>query len=73
MCEICLRKLFHVQLNTGQNAFAYVLLEHKSSPSFRHVLVDLGRVADERLSAQPRLRAHLKALKYARRQTSPRR
>jgi hypothetical protein len=37
-------------------------------PSFRHMLVDLGRVADERLSAQPRLRAHLKALKYARRQ-----
>jgi predicted transposase YdaD len=129
--------LFHVQLNTGQNAFAYVLLEHKSSPdsaarlqllryivcilvnwyeqngkrlplppvlpllvhqgpedwesscefvdlfgavpeilrphlpSFRHVLVDLGRVADERLSAQPRLRAHLKALKYARRQDLP--
>jgi len=24
--------LFQVQLNTGQNAFAYVLLEHKSSP-----------------------------------------
>jgi predicted transposase YdaD len=129
--------LFQVQLNTGQNAFAYVLLEHKSSPdsaarlqllryivrilvnwyeqngkrlplppvlpllvhqgpedwesscefvdlfgvvpeilrphlpSFRHVLVDLGRVADERLSAQPRLRAHLKALKYARRQDLP--
>ena len=40
-------------------------------PSFRHVLVDLGRVADERLSAQPRLRAHLKALKYARRQDLP--
>jgi Putative transposase, YhgA-like len=40
-------------------------------PSFRHVLVDLGRVADEHLSAQPRLRAHLKALKYARRQDLP--
>jgi predicted transposase YdaD len=129
--------LFQVQLNTGQNAFAYILLEHKSSPdsaarlqllryivrilvswyeqngkrlplppvlpllvhqgpedwesscefvdlfgavpeilrphlpSFRHVLVDLGRVADERLSTQPRLRAHLKALKYARRQDLP--
>ena len=35
------------------------------------MLVDLGRVADERLSAQPRLRAHLKALKYARRQDLP--
>jgi predicted transposase YdaD len=129
--------LFQVRLNTGQNAFAYILLEHKSSPdsaarlqllryivrilvswyeqngkrlplppvlpllvhqgpedwgnscefvdlfgavpeilrphlpSFRHVLVDLGRVADERLSAQPRLRAHLKALKYARRHDLP--
>jgi predicted transposase YdaD len=24
--------LFQVQLNTGQNAFAYILLEHKSAP-----------------------------------------
>lgn len=32
-------------------------------PSFRHALVDLARVADDRLSAEPRLRAHLKALK----------
>lgn len=125
--------LFRVQLNTGQDAFAYVLVEHKSSPdpmtrlqllryvvrilvtwyeehdkrlplppvlpllvhqgpgdwnistefvdlfgatpeilrphlpSFRHGLVDLASMPDDRLSGEPRLRAHLKALKYARR------
>jgi hypothetical protein len=55
------------------NARAYAVPEilRPHLPSFRHVLVDLGRVADERLSAQPRLRAHLKALKYARRQDLP--
>lgn len=129
--------LFRVRLNTGQDAFAYVLMEHKSSPdptarlqllryivrilvnwheqhdkrlplppvlpllvhqgpgdwkfscefvdlfgavpellrpnlpSFRHALVDLARVADDRLSAEPRLRAYLKALKYARRRDLP--
>jgi predicted transposase YdaD len=129
--------LFRVQLNTGRDAFAYVLMEHKSSPdpgvrlqllryivrilgtwyeqhdkrlplppvlpllvnqgpgdwkiscefvdlfgpvpevlrphlpSFRHALVDLACVADDRLSAEPRLRAHLKALKYARRADLP--
>ena len=40
-------------------------------PSFRHALVDLACVADDRLSADPRLRAHLKALKYARRPELP--
>jgi len=128
--------LFRMQLNTGADAFAYVLMEHKSSPdaaarlqllryivkvlvnwyeqnkrlplppllpvlihqgpgewriscefldlfgavpeilrdhlpSFRHALVDLEGVADDRLSADPRLRAHLKALKYARRPDLP--
>ncbi len=129
--------LFRVQLNSGQDAFAYVLMEHKSSPdpaarlqllryvvrilvtwyeehdkrlplppvlpllvhqgpgdwksscefvdlfgtvpevlrpylpSFRHALVDLACTADDRLSAESRLRAHLKALKYARRPDLP--
>ena len=129
--------MFRVQLNTGQDAFAYILVEHKSSPdpavrlqllryivrvlvtwyeqhdkrlplppvmpllvhqgpgdwkiscefvdlfgpvpevlrphlpSFRHALVDLACLADDRLSAEPRLRAHLKALKYARRPDLP--
>jgi hypothetical protein len=36
-------------------------------PSFKHTLVDLSRVADPDLSAMTRLRAFLKALKYARR------
>ena len=129
--------LFSLQLNTGQDALVYVLVEHKSSvdpaarlqllryivrvltdwheghdkrlplpavlpllvhqgpgkwqascefvdlfgvvpemlrpnlPSFRHALVDLGCIADDRLSAEPRLRAHLKALKYARRPDLP--
>jgi predicted transposase YdaD len=129
--------LFRIKLNTGQDAFAYILMEHKSSsdsgaplqllryivrilanwydehnkqlplppvlpllvhqgpgdwevscefvelfglvpeilrpylPSFRHALVDLACVADNRLSAEPRLRAHLKALKYARRTDLP--
>jgi predicted transposase YdaD len=40
-------------------------------PSFRHALVDLACLADDRLSAEPRLRAHLKALKYARRRDLP--
>ncbi len=40
-------------------------------PSFRHALVDLACVADDRLSAEPRLRAQLKALKYARRPDLP--
>lgn len=40
-------------------------------PSFRHALVDLACIADDRLSAEPRLRAHLKALKYARRPDLP--
>jgi predicted transposase YdaD len=40
-------------------------------PSFRHALVDLSCIADDRLSAEPRLRAHLKALKYARRPDLP--
>jgi predicted transposase/invertase (TIGR01784 family) len=34
-------------------------------PSFRHALVDLARIDDGALSAQVRLRAFLKALKYA--------
>lgn len=130
--------LFRIKLNTGQDAFAYVLMEHKSSldpgarlqllryivrilanwydehdkelplppvlpllvhqgpgdwkvscefvelfglvpeilrphlPSFRHVVVDLACVEDDdRLSAEPRLRAHLKALNYARRPDLP--
>jgi predicted transposase YdaD len=131
--------LFRVQLNSGQDAFAYILMEHKSSPdaaarlqllryiarilvtwheqhdkrlplppvlplvvhqgpgnwefshefvdlfgavpevlrphlpSFRHVLVDLVHIADDVLSAEPRLRAYLKALKYARRPDLPER
>jgi predicted transposase/invertase (TIGR01784 family) len=125
--------LFRVRLKTGDDAFAHVLLEHKSSPdrgarlqllryvvrvlvdfyehnepqlplppvvpllahqgpegwsfscefadlfgsvpeplrpylpSFRHALVDLTRIDDRELSAEARLRAFLKALKYCRR------
>jgi len=125
--------LFQMRLRTGSEAFAYILMEHKSSPdqgarlqllrylvrllidlykqngrrlplppvlpliahhgpqgwgfscefadlfgpvpeplrpylpSFRHALVDLGRIEDCDLSQQARLRAFLKALKYARR------
>jgi Putative transposase, YhgA-like len=36
-------------------------------PAFRHALVDLGRIDDRRLSAEVRLRAFLKALKYCQR------
>jgi predicted transposase YdaD len=42
-------------------------------PSFRHALVDLARMDDEALSGEARLRAFLKALKYARRQDLPHR
>src|SRR3984893_11163627 len=129
--------LFRVRLKSGSDAFAYVLLEHKSSsdpgarlqllryvvrilthlyekngkelplppvlpllahqgpgawkpscefadlfgtvlaplspylPSFRHALVDLARVEDPALSAEVRLRAFLKALKYSRRPDLP--
>jgi predicted transposase/invertase (TIGR01784 family) len=40
-------------------------------PSFRHELVDLGRIDDGALSAQVRLRAFLKALKYSLRPDLP--
>jgi hypothetical protein len=40
-------------------------------PSFRHALVDLARVEDPVLSAEIRLRAFLKALKYSRRADLP--
>lgn len=40
-------------------------------PSFRHALVDLERIDDAALSAQVRLRAFLKALKYALRPDLP--
>jgi predicted transposase/invertase (TIGR01784 family) len=126
--------LFRIQLKAGRDAFAYVLMEHKSSPdpgarlqllryvvrvlsnwyeqskqrlplppvlpllahqgpegwtvsceftdlfgavpdalcvylpSFRHALVDLTRLSDGHLSADVRLRAFLKALKYSRRE-----
>jgi predicted transposase YdaD len=125
--------LFRLQLKAGDGAFAYVLVEHKSSPdpgarlqllryvvrvltdwydrnkrqlplpavlpllahqgpdgwtpscefvdlfgavpeplrpylpTFRHALVDLARIDDDSLSAQARLRAFLKTLKYGRR------
>jgi len=125
--------IFRVQLKAGRGAFAYVLMEHKSSPdqgarlqllryvvrlltewydqnqrrlplppvlpllayqgprgwkfsyeftdlfgavpeslrpylpSFRHAMVDLTQVDDDDLSVELRLKAHLKALKYARR------
>jgi len=131
--------LFRVRLKSGPEAFAYLLLEHKSSPdpgarlqllryvvriltqwyeqnrprlplpavlpmlanqgpgdwmyccefadlfgavpaamaaylpSFRHALVDLGRVPDHSLSTEVRLRAFLKALKYSRRADLPHR
>ncbi|MBS0421599.1 MAG: Rpn family recombination-promoting nuclease/putative transposase [Proteobacteria bacterium] len=131
--------LFRLRLKAGGDAFAYLLLEHKSScddgtrlqllryvvrllttlyeqnggtlplppvvsvvahqgpgewtascefadlfgdvsptlrpylPSFRHSLVDLPAIADENLSTMARLRALLKALKYARRPESPER
>jgi predicted transposase/invertase (TIGR01784 family) len=131
--------LFRVRLKAGGDAFAYVLLEHKSAsddgtrlqllryivrlltnwyeqnggtlplppvlslvahqgpgewivscefadlfggvspalraylPSFRHVLVDLPTIPDESLSTIARLRALLKALKYARRPELPER
>jgi predicted transposase/invertase (TIGR01784 family) len=129
--------LFRVQLKGGCSAFAYVLMEHKSSPdpaarlqllrymvrllthwhdqngqqlplppvlpllahqgpegwkvsceftdlfgtvpdalrpylpSFRHALVDLAPMEDRELSAEVRLRAFLKALKYRRRSDLP--
>lgn len=125
--------LFRMQLKEGQDAFTYVLMEHKSTPdrgarlqllryvvrvltdwyerngrrlplppvlpllvhqgpegwaystefvdlfgavpepmrqylpSFRHALVDLARVGDEKLSREVRLRMFLGALKYGRR------
>jgi predicted transposase/invertase (TIGR01784 family) len=40
-------------------------------PSFRHALVDLGPMEDHTLSAEVRLRAFLKALKYSRRSDLP--
>jgi hypothetical protein len=40
---------------------------HPYLVSFRHALVDLPRIHDDALSADIRLGAHLKALKYARR------
>jgi hypothetical protein len=40
-------------------------------PSFRHALVDLPLIDDQALSAEPRLRAFLKALKYSRRPELP--
>jgi predicted transposase YdaD len=40
-------------------------------PSFRHALVDLEPLEDQSLSDQVRLRAYLKALKYARRTDLP--
>ena len=129
--------LFRIQLKAGRDAFAYVLMEHKSSPdpgarlqllryvvrvltdryeqskqrlplppvlpllahqgpegwtlscefadlfgdvpdalrpylpSFRHALVDLTRLDDRHLSADARLRAFLKTLKYGRRHDLP--
>jgi predicted transposase YdaD len=129
--------LFRVRLKAGRDAFAYVLMEHKSSPdpgarlqllryvvrllvhwydqnkqqlplppvlpllahqgpegwtlscefsdlfgsvpeplrpylpSFRHALVDLPLIDDQALSAEARLRAFLKALKYSRRPELP--
>jgi hypothetical protein len=129
--------LFRVHLKAGRDAFAYVLMEHKSSPdkgarlqllryvvrvlskcyeqsnrrlplppvlpllahqgpegwgiscefsdlfgdvpaalrpylpSFHHALVDLGQLDDPHLSADVRLRAFLKALKYSRRDDLP--
>lgn len=129
--------LFRMQLRSGDEAFAYILMEHKSSPdpgarlqllryvvrllthwydqnkpplplppvvpllvhqgpegwnlsceftdlfgtapepmrpylpSFRHALVDLGPIKDSGLSAEARLRAFLKALKYCRRPDLP--
>lgn len=129
--------LFRVRLNTGSGAFAYVLMEHKSTPdpvarlqllryvvrlltqwheqhnkqlplppvlallvhqgpdawepsrefadlfgtvpqplqpylpSFRHALVDLAPMDDGSLSDHVRLRAFLKALKYAQRKDLP--
>ena len=130
--------LFRVQLKTEQDALAYLLMEHKSSPdeatrlqllryivriltrwykeherlplppvlplvahhgpdgwelscefqelfdavpeplrpytiSFRHALVDFARIEDNALSAQIRLRAFLKALKYVLRRDLPER
>ena len=41
--------------------------QHPYLVSFRHALVDLPRIHDDALSADIRLGAHLKALKYARR------
>jgi predicted transposase/invertase (TIGR01784 family) len=129
--------LFRIQLKAGHGAFAYVLMEHKSSPdrgarlqllryvvrmltdwynqnaqqlplppvlpllvhqgpqgwrfscefsdlfgtvpeplrpylpAFRHALVDLAQTDDRDLSAEMRLRAFLKALKYSRRPDLP--
>jgi predicted transposase YdaD len=129
--------LFRIRLKAGQAAFAYVLMEHKSTPdrgarlqllryvvrvlsdwyeqnkqqlplppvlpllanqgpegwavscefadlfgavpeplrpylpSFRHALVDLAQLNNRELSAQVRLRAFLKALKYSRRADLP--
>ena len=40
-------------------------------PSFRHALVDLPLIDDQALSAEARLRAFLKALKYSRRPELP--
>lgn len=40
-------------------------------PSFRHALADLSRLDDRALSAEVRLRAFLKALKYSRRPDLP--
>jgi hypothetical protein len=42
-------------------------------PSFRHLLVDLAPMRDSALSAESRLRAYLKALKYCRRRDLPER
>jgi predicted transposase YdaD len=41
--------------------------------SFRHALVDLAHIDDDALSADPRLRAYLKTLKYVQRQDLPQR
>ena len=40
-------------------------------PTFRHALVDLAQIDDRSLSAETRLRAFLKALKYSRRADLP--
>ena len=40
-------------------------------PSFRHALVDLTQIDDQRLSSEVRLQAFLKALKYSRRPGFP--